>query len=56
MTESTTDAVLVVEGLPPVRKKEVEEILNDLGQLVVKHCGGKNRQSVLDRQTPALEL
>lgn len=56
MTESTTDAVLVVEGLPPVGKKEVEEILNDLVQLVVEHCGGEIRQSVLDRQTPALEL
>jgi len=56
MTESSTDVVLVVEGLPPVTKENVEDILTDLSHLVMKHCGGECQQTVLDMKAPELEL
>ncbi|MFC2165907.1 B3/4 domain-containing protein [Acidobacteriota bacterium] len=56
MTEASSDIVLVVEGLPPVTKEDVREILTDLSHLVVKHCGGESRQTILDMENPELEL
>ena len=48
MTELTTDVVLVVEGLPPVTREDVGEILADLSQLVEEYCGGSIRRAILD--------
>lgn len=48
MTESTTDVILVVEGLPPVLHDEIEEIEKDLNQLICKYCGGKIKTAVLN--------
>lgn len=56
MTESTTDAVLVVEGLPPVTKENVEKILAELSQSVTRHCGGEYQHTLLDSENPELEL
>jgi len=52
MTESTTDAVLVVEGLPPVGRKDVTTIILDLKSMLVKSCGGKCRHAVIDADSP----
>ncbi len=56
MTEASTDVVLVVEGLPPVIKENVEEILAELSQSVKRHCGGDCQQVILDAKNPELEL
>jgi len=56
MTESSTDVVLVVEGLPPVTRDQVEEILTDLSQSVMTYCGGECRQVVVDSGSPEIEL
>ncbi|MBN1221767.1 MAG: hypothetical protein JXB23_00865 [Candidatus Aminicenantes bacterium] len=56
MTESTTEVVLVVEGLPPVTRMAVEAIVSDLKNLVMKSCGGKSRHAVLDGESPAFIL
>lgn len=48
LTEKTTDGFLVVEGLPPVGRGLVEEALKDLSGLVLAHCGGSVRLTVLD--------
>ena len=34
MTEDTENVALVVEGLPPVTKQEIQDIINELGELV----------------------
>jgi DNA/RNA-binding domain of Phe-tRNA-synthetase-like protein len=54
MTESTTEVVLVVEGLPPVGKEDIEVILLDLKGLVMKSCGGSSASAVLDRDCTSL--
>ena len=56
MEESSTDVALVVEGLPPVTRDQVEEILTDLSQSVMTYCGGECRQVVLDMGSPEIEL
>ena len=54
MSESTTDVVLVVEGLPPVSRGDIELILSDLKALVIKSCGGSSISAVLDRNSTSL--
>lgn len=48
LTEETKHAVLVIEGLPPVTKAEVEEAVNELCNLIQLHCGGETKVMVLD--------
>lgn len=49
LTESTKDAVIVIEGLPPVGKKEIQEALDELRDLIIRFCGGQVVISVLDK-------
>lgn len=48
LTEETANAVLVIEGLPPTTKSEVEEALNELKGLLQYHCGGSVSLALLD--------
>jgi len=50
MTEETKEAMLVVEGLPPVKREDIERILEELDSLVVKYCGGKTHTEILHRE------
>jgi DNA/RNA-binding domain of Phe-tRNA-synthetase-like protein len=56
LTETTTRGFLVVEGLPPVDRARVEAALKDLAELIVRHCGGASRASILDRANPDTAL
>jgi len=56
MTEETREVALVVEGLPPVTKQEVTEILDDFRQLIIKHCGGEVETVVLDQDIRETEI
>jgi lysyl-tRNA synthetase class 2 len=47
MTEQTEEAMLVVEGLLPVDKEEMERIIEDLWSMVEKFCGGEIRSQIL---------
>lgn len=47
MTEETKNVCLVVEGLPPVTKEEVDSAINELADLVKKFCGGEVQQHIL---------
>jgi len=49
MTEETDEAMLVVEGLPPVTREDLEKILEELSGLVEKFCGGKIHTEILHR-------
>ncbi len=40
MTRDTRDVILVIEGLPPVAVGEIEMAVQDLRELIQKHCGG----------------
>jgi len=56
LTEKSTRGFLVVEALPPVGRTELEAALADLAALVQKHCGGRVRIAVLDRESREIEL
>ncbi|MFA4814657.1 MAG: phenylalanine--tRNA ligase beta subunit-related protein [Candidatus Gracilibacteria bacterium] len=56
MTEQTKNIALVVEGLAPVSKKDVQEIVEELGQLVEKFCGGKITTHVLNTENKEIAI
>lgn len=51
MTEATTNAMLVVEGLSPVEKEDVQKITDELSQLIQQYCEGGITTAVLDHNT-----
>lgn len=56
MTEETKEVALVIEGLPPVIREELEEIGEDLSRLILKYCGGEVRKAVLDENYREIEI
>jgi DNA/RNA-binding domain of Phe-tRNA-synthetase-like protein len=56
LTETTTRGLLVIEGLPPVDRSMVAAAAEELAALVQKHCGGRTRVSIVDRERPETEL
>lgn len=56
MTEETRNVVLVVEGLPPVTREELNAALDDLSQMIVEYCGGEIRTAVLDEVDTEVEI
>ena len=52
LTESTRNAVLVLEALPPLLVSELEAAARELERLVSERCGGEARVEILDRQRP----
>jgi DNA/RNA-binding domain of Phe-tRNA-synthetase-like protein len=56
LTELTTNGFLVIEGLPPVTRALVEAAIAELAALVERHCGGRIRTAILDRESPATQL
>jgi DNA/RNA-binding domain of Phe-tRNA-synthetase-like protein len=56
LTETTTDAVLVIESIPPLDPGAAKVAIDDLAALVTRHLGGTAQVSVLDRGNPSVEL
>ena len=56
MTEQTKNVALVVEGLPPVTKEEVETMIKELSELVQKFCGGEIKTFILNSANPEEEI
>ena len=56
MTEETKNVALVVEGLPPAAKEEVEGIINELAEAVKKFCGGEAKAVILNKDHPEEEI
>jgi len=48
MRPETKNAVLVLEGLPPVRRKDIERAVKDLSALIHELSGGETREMFLD--------
>ncbi|MDP3964850.1 MAG: phenylalanine--tRNA ligase beta subunit-related protein [bacterium] len=51
LTEKTTNAVIVIETLPPVSFEALRETVEDLAQLIQTHCGGVVKHQILDNST-----
>jgi DNA/RNA-binding domain of Phe-tRNA-synthetase-like protein len=56
LTEETRNAVLVIEGLEPAAKGEVELATEELADLVKKYCTGEIKTAVLNSSQKELEL
>lgn len=56
MTEQTKNVTLVVEGLSPVSKKDVQSIIEELGQLVEKFCGGEISTHILNSENKGVKI
>ncbi|MDP2874454.1 MAG: phenylalanine--tRNA ligase beta subunit-related protein [bacterium] len=50
LTEQTRQAILVVEGLPPTDKEQVEAAVEELAELVTKYCGAKVSRALLSKE------
>ena len=48
MTEETKNVALVVEGLSPITKEDIQTIVDELAQLVTQFCGGEVSAHILD--------
>ncbi|NCO97386.1 MAG: hypothetical protein GW780_02715 [Candidatus Aenigmarchaeota archaeon] len=49
MTEDTKNLALVIEGLPPVTRDEIEKIISELGEMIKKFCGGEITAKILSK-------
>jgi len=56
MTEDTKNVTLVVEGLSPVFKDDIQSIVEELGQLVEKFCGGEISIHILNSDNKEIEI
>ncbi len=56
LTPGTTDAVLVIESIPPLDPRAARIAIDDLAALVTRHLGGTAIVTVLDRGNPSVEL
>jgi DNA/RNA-binding domain of Phe-tRNA-synthetase-like protein len=56
LTDATTRGLLVIEGLPPIDRALVAGAAAELAELVEKHCGGRVRVAIVDRENPEVSL
>lgn len=56
MTPETKNVILVVEGLPPFTKKDINNILEEFKNLVKKYCGGQIKSIILDKANREVEI
>jgi DNA/RNA-binding domain of Phe-tRNA-synthetase-like protein len=56
LTEATRNALLVVEGLPPIEKSAVASAIEEIARRIREHSGGTVVTALLDRERPFLEL
>ncbi len=53
LTESTQNAILVIETLPPLERNDLERALSELVHLTREHCGGQAKTFILDSNNPS---
>ncbi len=56
LTEGTRNALVVVEGLPPIEERDVAAAIEEIGRRIREHCGGTVSTAVLDRGRSSLDL
>ena len=56
ITEATRDAIVVVEGLPPIARADIEAALEGIARSVRERFGGTPTAAVLDAGRTGLEL
>lgn len=56
LTEETKNCILVIEGLPPATKEEIETATKELKELVMRFCTGNITYTVLDKNQAEISL
>lgn len=56
LTPETTEAVLVIESIPPLDPAAVHIAIDDLAALVTRHLGGTVAVTVLSADNPTVEI
>jgi DNA/RNA-binding domain of Phe-tRNA-synthetase-like protein len=56
LTEDTTDAVLVIESIPPLDPEAARVAIDDLAALVTRHLGGTAEVSILNAGNPHVSI
>ena len=56
LTEETKNGILVLEGISPVTKEEVENATRELKELIQEFCGGNITYYILDENKLELEI
>lgn len=56
ITNNSKNAIIVVEGFPPLTKEKLHSILEELAQLVQQYCKAQTRIAILDKEQSVLEL
>jgi DNA/RNA-binding domain of Phe-tRNA-synthetase-like protein len=56
LIETTTDAVLVIESIPPLDPEAARVAIDDLAALVTRHLGGTAEVSVLNETNPSVAI
>ncbi len=55
-TEETKNCFLIIEGLPPATRPEIETATKELKELVQKFCGGNISYKLLDEKQSIVDL
>lgn len=56
ITSQTSNAIFVIEGLPPVDRNTIEMAINDLAQMIERYCGGTATVAILDESQQQIVL
>jgi len=56
LTEDTKNCILVIEGLDPVTKVDIEKATKELKELIEKYCNGKLEYTILDINNNELDI
>ncbi len=56
LTEGTKNSILVIEGLPPVTRDEIETATKELAKLVKQYCQGEIKYHILHHSAPSLSM
>ncbi|MEK6938764.1 MAG: phenylalanine--tRNA ligase beta subunit-related protein [Nanoarchaeota archaeon] len=54
--KETKSALIHLEVVPPLTKKELEDIMIEMQSLIDSFCGGKSKVFILDRNCPSCEI
>lgn len=56
LTEETKNAIIVIEGLPPISREIIESAIKELANLIKKYCGGETSTQILNQESPEIEI
>jgi DNA/RNA-binding domain of Phe-tRNA-synthetase-like protein len=56
VTEETKNAIIFIDGLPPITKKKIEEIQTEMQDLITAFCGGKASAQIAHKDLATVEF